>query len=156
AGPRARDADPRAAARRLGEELPQRRRRDELLQRQREQAHHLSRGRPRPPRRRALQEHRRARHEAAHVGHGGAMRAAVLVAAIVVLGAAAAPARADDEALVRVIAEQAQVHTGPGFGYRVVYLANRDEVLPAIGRATNDHWFRVRLPDGTYGWILGD
>jgi hypothetical protein len=65
-------------------------------------------------------------------------------------------ARADDEALVRVIAEEAGVHTGPGFGYRVVYVAKRDEVLPAIGRATNDHWFRVQLPDGTYGWILGD
>jgi Bacterial SH3 domain len=62
----------------------------------------------------------------------------------------------DDEALVRVIAEEAGVHTGPGFGYRVVYVAKRDEVLPAIGRATNDHWFRVQLPDGTYGWILGD
>jgi hypothetical protein len=65
-------------------------------------------------------------------------------------------ARADDEALVRVVAEEAGVHTGPGFGYRVVYVAKRDEVLPAIGRATNDHWFRVQLPDGTYGWILGD
>ncbi|MDB4981513.1 MAG: type 3 domain protein [Myxococcales bacterium] len=69
---------------------------------------------------------------------------------------AAAPARADDEALVRVLAEQAAVHTGPGFGYRVIYVAARDEVFPAIGRATNDHWFRVQLPDGTYGWILGD
>ena len=57
---------------------------------------------------------------------------------------------------MRVIAEEAGVHTGPGFGYRVVYVAKRDEVLPAIGRATNDHWFRVQLPDGTYGWILGD
>jgi hypothetical protein len=79
--------------------------------------------------------------------------ACALVAAVV---SVAAPARADDEALVRVIAEQAQVHTGPGFGYRVVYVANRDEVLPALARATNDHWFRVQLPDGTYGWILGD
>jgi hypothetical protein len=74
----------------------------------------------------------------------------------VALLAVARPARADDEALVRVIAEEAGVHTGPGFGYRVVYVAKRDEVLPAIGRATNDHWFRVQLPDGTYGWILGD
>jgi hypothetical protein len=69
---------------------------------------------------------------------------------------AAAPARADDTALVRVIAEEAQVHTGPGFGFRVVYTAKLNEVLPAIGRASHDHWFRVELPDGTYGWILGD
>src|SRR6185312_2116785 len=66
------------------------------------------------------------------------------------------PARADDTALVRVIAEEAQVHTGPGFGFRVVYTAKMNEVLPAIGRASHDHWFRVELPDGTYGWILGD
>ncbi|HVZ71040.1 MAG TPA: SH3 domain-containing protein [Polyangia bacterium] len=85
---------------------------------------------------------------------GARLTACAALAAVVC--AAPSVARADDEALVRVIAEQAQVHTGPGFGYRVVYLANRDEVLPAIGRATNDHWYRVRLPDGTYGWILGD
>src|SRR6185503_2417636 len=78
--------------------------------------------------------------------------AAVLAAAL----ASAAPARADDQALVRVIAEVASIGTGPGFGYRTVYRANQGEVLTVIGRATHDHWFRVELPDGTYGWILGD
>ncbi|MES1171679.1 MAG: SH3 domain-containing protein [Bacteroidota bacterium] len=65
-------------------------------------------------------------------------------------------AHADEEGLVRVIAEQAEVHTGPAFAYRVVYVASRDEVLPVIERATRAHWFRVRLPDGTSGWLLGD
>jgi len=78
----------------------------------------------------------------------------VLVAALA--AAVASPARADDQALVRVIAEAASVRTGPGFGYRTVYRANQGEVLTVIGRATHDHWFRVELPDGTYGWILGD
>ena len=68
----------------------------------------------------------------------------------------AAPARAEDQALVRVIAEAASVRTGPGFAYRTVYRANQGEVLTVIGRATHDHWFRVELPDGTYGWVLGD
>jgi hypothetical protein len=77
-----------------------------------------------------------------------------LAAVLVVL--MAWPARADDQALARVIAEAASVRTGPGFGYRVVYRANQGEVLTVIGRATKDHWFRVELPDGTYGWILGD
>jgi len=81
-----------------------------------------------------------------------AVAAAVLAAAL----AAPAPARAEDQALVRVIAEAASGRTGPGFGYRVVYRANQGEVLTVIGRATHDHWFRVELPDGTYGWILGD
>ena len=88
------------------------------------------------------------------------MRRARLLSAVAALVAAvcAAPAaaRADDEALVRVVAEQAAVHTGPGFGFRVVHVAARGDVLPAIGRASHDHWFRVELPDGTYGWILGD
>jgi hypothetical protein len=74
-----------------------------------------------------------------------------------VLAAAAPAARADDdEALVRVLAEEANVHTGPGFSFRVIYVARRGEVLPAIGRSTKDNWFRVQLPDGTYGWLLGD
>jgi hypothetical protein len=76
------------------------------------------------------------------------------VAALLV--AVAVEARAEDRMLVRVIAEQAAAHTGPGFGFRVVYLAARGEVLPVIGRATQDHWFRVQLPDGTFGWVLGD
>ncbi len=78
------------------------------------------------------------------------------VAAVLAVVLTASTARADDQALVRVIAEAASVRTGPGFGYRVVYRANLGEVLTVIGRATHDHWFRVELPDGTYGWILGD
>jgi hypothetical protein len=75
---------------------------------------------------------------------------------LLVVTLASIEARADDTALVRVVSEEAQVHTGPGFGFRVVYRARQGEVLPAIGRASHDHWFRVELPDGTYGWILGD
>lgn len=82
--------------------------------------------------------------------------AGVVALAAGAVAVVAAPARADDEALVRVVAEQAAVHTGPGFGFRTVYIAARGEVLPALERATHDHWFRVQLPDGTYGWILGD
>jgi len=80
---------------------------------------------------------------------------AVIVAAAFGLAWPAA-ARADDDALVRVLAEQASVHTGPGFAFRVVYVATRGEVLPVEERATRAHWFRVRLPDGTSGWVLGD
>jgi hypothetical protein len=78
------------------------------------------------------------------------------LAALVLVATLAGVARADDQALVRVVAEEADVRTGPGFGYRAVYKAKMGEVLTAIGRASHDHWFRVELPDGTYGWILGD
>ncbi len=67
-----------------------------------------------------------------------------------------AVALAEQGTVVRVIAEEAEVRTGPSFTYRAVYTAPRGEVLEAVGRAPRDHWFRVVLPDGTYGWILGD
>ena len=80
------------------------------------------------------------------------------LSALVAWGALAleSRARAGDEALVRVLADEANVHTGPGFSFRTIYVATRGEVLPAIGRSTTDNWFRVQLPDGTYGWLLGD
>ena len=84
------------------------------------------------------------------------MRPLLALAVVATFSSVAVVARADDQALVRVIAEAASVRTGPGFGYRTVYRANQGEVLTVIGRATHDHWFRVELPDGTYGWILGD
>ncbi len=65
-------------------------------------------------------------------------------------------AAAEEGGVVRVIAEGAEVRTGPSFTYRVVYIAERGETLQAVGRATRDFWFRVLLPDGTFGWILGD
>jgi hypothetical protein len=83
-------------------------------------------------------------------------RVLAMAAALACLAAAPRAARAEEETLVRVLAEQANVHTGPGFAYRVVYVATRDEVLPVVERATRAHWFRVRLPDGTTGWVLGD
>jgi hypothetical protein len=85
-------------------------------------------------------------------------RLAAAAAVVLVALAVALPgvARADDQALVRVVAQEASVRTGPGFAFRVVYRAKLGEVMTAIGRASHDHWFRVELPDGTYGWILGD
>lgn len=81
---------------------------------------------------------------------------AIVLATVGALVGGQGVAHAEDEALARVLAEQANVHTGPGFSYRVIYVANRDEVLPVVERATRAHWFRVRLPDGTSGWILAD
>lgn len=79
-----------------------------------------------------------------------------LGAAVAALVVTTGVAHAEEEALARVLAEQANVHTGPGFSYRIIYVATRDEVLPVVERDTRAHWFRVRLPDGTSGWILGD
>jgi len=82
-------------------------------------------------------------------------RIAIALVAGILLLALPAPARAQ-EAVFRVIADRADVHTGPGFGYRVIHVAARGDVLEAIERATRDDWLRVQLADGTYGWVLGD
>jgi hypothetical protein len=78
------------------------------------------------------------------------------LAPALVLAALVPAARADEETLVRVIAEEAAVRTGPGFAYRIIYVGRRDDVFPAIDRSSRSHWLRVRLPDGTSGWLLGD
>jgi hypothetical protein len=81
------------------------------------------------------------------------VKPAVLLLVLTLAGVA----RADEEgAVVRVIAEEAEVRTGPGFAYRTIYVAARGETLRAQARASQDYWFHVLLPDGTYGWIVGD
>jgi hypothetical protein len=65
-------------------------------------------------------------------------------------------ARADSILVARVLSESAEVRTGPGFAYRAIYVAQQGETLPVVDRAPGAYWFRVTLPDGTSGWILGD
>ncbi len=77
------------------------------------------------------------------------------LAACVIATAVAAP-RADADAYLRVIAQRAPVHTGPGATYREVYVARRGQVFAVRERGTRDYWFKVELEDGTTGWILGD
>jgi hypothetical protein len=78
-----------------------------------------------------------------------------VVAAIVVVAGLPGVARAEST-VVRVLSESAEVRTGPSFAYRSVYVAVHGEVLPVVDRAPASFWFRVSLPDGTSGWILGD
>lgn len=82
-----------------------------------------------------------------------ARRGLPLAIALVLLGTAG---RADAEAYLRVIAQKASVHTGPGPSYREVYVAQRDQVFQVLARGTRDFWFKIELEDGTSGWILGD
>jgi hypothetical protein len=65
-------------------------------------------------------------------------------------------ARADAEAYLRVIAQKASVRSGPGNGYREVYVAERNQVFEVVERGTRGYWFKVQLDDGTTGWIVGD
>lgn len=83
------------------------------------------------------------------------MRAVVpfVVGAAILAGGAA---RADADAYLRVIAQEASVHTGPGPSYREVAIAERGQVFQVLERGTRDFWFKIELEDGTSGWILGD
>jgi hypothetical protein len=65
-------------------------------------------------------------------------------------------ARAEADAYLRVIAQKTPVRTGPGNGYREIYIAERNQVFPVLERGTQGYWFKVELDDGTTGWILGD
>ncbi|MGE5184100.1 MAG: SH3 domain-containing protein [Acidobacteriota bacterium] len=64
--------------------------------------------------------------------------------------------RADADAYLRVIEQKAPVRSGPGNGYREVYVAERNQVFQVLERGTKDYWFKIELDDGTTGWILGD
>jgi len=60
------------------------------------------------------------------------------------------------DAYLRVIAQKASVHSGPGTGYRELAVVERDQVFQVLERGTRDFWFKIELEDGTTGWILGD
>ncbi len=86
------------------------------------------------------------------------MSRAVLIAALALLavGASARRAGAEGDAYLRVIAQRAPVHSGPGSTYREVYAAARGEIFEVVERGTKAYWFKVVLDDGTTGWIFGE
>jgi hypothetical protein len=86
--------------------------------------------------------------------------AAVALAALTTSGAqAAAPGAVEEiepEAFARVVIESADLRTGPGVSYRVIYVAHRGETFALDGRLGAGFWLRVLLPDGRYAYALGD
>ena len=77
---------------------------------------------------------------------------AALAAAMVLLS----PASAAADVYVRIVAQQAPVHSGPGGSYREIYVAERGDIFEVLERGTRDFWYRISLEDGTTGWILGE
>jgi hypothetical protein len=72
---------------------------------------------------------------------------------------AAAPVQADEvepEAFARVVVDAAELRTGPGVSYRVLYDAHRGETFALDGRPGSGFWLRVLLPDGRIAYALGD
>jgi hypothetical protein len=62
----------------------------------------------------------------------------------------------EPQAFARVVVESADLRSGPGVDYRVVYQAHRGETLALDGRATTGFWLRVVLADGRIAYLLGD
>jgi SH3 domain-containing protein len=73
-------------------------------------------------------------------------------------GASSSPP-ADDmepEAFAKVVVDSAELRTGPGVSYRVIYDAHRGETFALDGRPGAGFWLRVLLPDGRIAYALGD
>jgi Bacterial SH3 domain len=80
------------------------------------------------------------------------MRYARLVLSLC-LSIAAAEANSADDEHPQVIIEDPfiELHTGPGRGYPVFYVAERGEQIDLLKRRTE--WFKVRVPRGEEGWV---
>jgi hypothetical protein len=60
-------------------------------------------------------------------------------------------ASAADSVQVQVTEALMELHTGPGRGYPVFYVAERGETLQVLKRRTD--WFKVRTVRGSEGWV---
>jgi hypothetical protein len=93
---------------------------------------------------------------------GDEMKRALLILAIalsaisVTLAPRLALAADEPEAFARVVVDSAEIRSGPGVSYRVVYTAQRGETLAIDGRLGGGFWLRIVLPDGRIAYALGD
>src|SRR5262245_30986955 len=62
----------------------------------------------------------------------------------------------EPEAFARVVVDSAELRTGPGVSYRVIYTAHRGQTFALDGRPGTGFWLRVLLPDGRVAYALGD
>jgi len=69
--------------------------------------------------------------------------------------ASAADGDGDEVVLARVMVESTNVYSGPGSGYRRVYVARRGNAFRVRGRASRGYWLRIELADGREGFGLG-
>jgi hypothetical protein len=94
---------------------------------------------------------------------GGEVKAAVILAALLATSFAVASAprgacadQVEPQAFARVVVDSAELRTGPGVSYRVLYDAHRGETFALDGRPGSGFWLRVLLPDGRIAYALGD
>jgi Bacterial SH3 domain len=79
------------------------------------------------------------------------MRAGVLIA-VAGLSLIALQGRAEEQPPEVTIQDPfVELHTGPGRGYPIFYVAERGENVAVLRRRTD--WFQVRVPRGQEGWV---
>jgi hypothetical protein len=78
------------------------------------------------------------------------------IALVLLLAPAPLCAADEPEAFARVVVDAADLRTGPGVSYRVIYTAHRGETLALDGRPGTGYWLKVILPDGRTAYALGD
>ncbi len=76
---------------------------------------------------------------------------ALAVAATLICGFGFAPGAAARSVEVIVEDPYLELHTGPGGGYPIFYVAERGEAVEVLKRRTS--WFRIRVPRGEEGWV---
>jgi hypothetical protein len=100
-------------------------------------------------------------------GGSSARARAVLVGALCAGASQAPSAHADDgvslrlddeaaQAFARIVVDSAELRTGAGVSYRVIYVAHRGETFALDGRPGAGFWLRVLLADGRTAYLLGD
>jgi hypothetical protein len=86
-----------------------------------------------------------------------AVLAGVAAATVVAPSTARAAGDEEPEAFAKVIVDSAELRTGPGVSYRVIYEGHRGETFALDGRpSAGGFWLRVLLPDGRSAYALGD
>jgi len=60
----------------------------------------------------------------------------------------------DRQPEVVIEAPYIELHSGPGRGYPIFYIAERGEQVAILKRRTD--WFKVRVPRGEEGWVYRD
>jgi uncharacterized protein YgiM (DUF1202 family) len=89
-------------------------------------------------------------------------RYALAVVTAVAVGVAAKDAHAAEtteepaEAFARVVVDSADLRSGPGVSFRVIYTAHRGETFALDGRQGGGFWLRVILPDGRRAYAMGE
>jgi uncharacterized protein YgiM (DUF1202 family) len=79
------------------------------------------------------------------------MRKLAVILALLQLSIVAGELWAADVLSVSIEDPYIELHSGPGRGYPIFYVAERGEQVEVLKRRTS--WFKIRIPRGAEGWV---